>query len=247
MKKIKAEFLKPFGPGILRGQLSNELLDNFTKLSEEVIDKKMKSWNPSLVGAIDDEWKIPELLYKDFKIDSFLDSVILGYTQGLYQDLQKFDSGYLKNNNIKEFSSEVVRGDGWINYMTEGEYNPIHIHSGCSLSSIFYINDYVGDEPIASKGNPNCEDGHTTFVYGSKPGGFQRKQYVRRDETGAHIETAKVQYFDGIHERGHWSIKPKKGEFYIFPAHLYHMVYPFKGKKKRITASINYGVNLNKK
>ena len=37
-------------------------------------------------------------------------------------------------------------------------------------------------------------------------------------------------------------VTAKKGDFYIFPAYLYHMVYPFKGNKKRITASINYGL-----
>ena len=243
--KIKVEYLKPFGPGILRGTMSKELLDNFTKLSEEVIDKKSRSWNAALVGQINDEWKIPELLYKDFGLDKFLDGAIKGYMRAHILDIQRFDSEFIKKKNINEFKIDVIRGDGWINYMTEGEYNPIHIHSGCSVSSIFFINDYTGDEKIKDKPSTISEDGQTTFVYGSKQTGFMRKRHIIRDENGVPLKNTKTEYFDSVHERGHWTLIPKKGDFYIFPNYLYHMVYPFKGKKKRISASVNYGVRID--
>ena len=40
MDKLKLEYIKPFGPGILQGKLPKKIFDNFTKLSDEVIDKK---------------------------------------------------------------------------------------------------------------------------------------------------------------------------------------------------------------
>ena len=241
-QKINVEYLKPFGPGILSGKLSDGLLNNFIKLSEDVIDKRMRSWNEALVGAIDDEWKIPELLYKDYGLDEFLDSAMIGYAQGMTEDVRKFDKNAIKALDINDIGHRVTRGDGWINYMTEGEYNPIHLHTGCSLSSIFFINDYTGDEPIAKSKDKASEDGHTTFVYASRNSGFQRKRDVRIHSITKKKELMKETYFDGIVERGHWTIEPKRGDFYIFPAYLYHMVYPFKGNKKRITASINYGL-----
>ena len=49
MKKINIEYLNPFGAGILCGSLPKDLLENFEKLSNEVLEKK-KKWNYQLVG-----------------------------------------------------------------------------------------------------------------------------------------------------------------------------------------------------
>ena len=66
MKKINLEYLNPFGAGILCGSMPNELIERFENLSNEVLDKKITEWNNYLVGRIHDEWKIPDLLYKDY-------------------------------------------------------------------------------------------------------------------------------------------------------------------------------------
>jgi len=38
----------------------------------------------------------------------------------------------------------------------------------------------------------------------------------------------------------HFSVKPKRGDFLIFPHWLMHTVYPFIGKDRRLSFSINY-------
>tara|TARA_Y100000592_G_scaffold66458_1_gene103299 strand:+ start:45 stop:788 length:744 start_codon:yes stop_codon:yes gene_type:complete len=243
MNKIKLEYFKPFGPGILKGKMPEKVLESFIKLSDEVIDKKRKKWNQALVGVIDDEWKIPELLYKDFNIDLFIDKIFYSYAECYVGEHLKW--GKNKNESVSDYTIRVKRGDGWINYMKELEYNPVHIHTHCSLSSIFYINDYVGDSPISSKDTSAYDkanlDGHTTFIYGSNPAGEHKPPPSMRGEMGSHLTN--------FISKSHIDIKPSAGDFYVFPTWLLHSVYPFRGKGERITASINYGVliTFNKK
>jgi len=41
-EKTKLKYLKPFGPGILNGYLPKNILDNFVKISDDVISKKIQ-------------------------------------------------------------------------------------------------------------------------------------------------------------------------------------------------------------
>ena len=129
------------------------------------------------------------------------------------------------------------RVDGWVNSMKEGEYNPVHLHTNCDLSSIFYIDDYIGDEPIDNKRTdvPSL-DGHTNFFFGSAQNGANIKQ---------HTQTGEISSLSaGIPQATHMDVKPKAGDFFVFPHWMMHSVYPFKGKGRRITAAINYDFNF---
>ena len=244
-EKIKLKYLKPFGPGIVSGFLPEDILDNFLKLSDDVISNKLKKWNYQLVGRIDDEWKIPELLYKDYNISNFLDSLVHEYANCWLNDTRLIDS--YRGFHLRDIDINVKRGDGWINYMTEREYNPVHLHNHCSISTIFYLDDYTGDESIVTKdtsiadnyGNTICEDGYTIFINGSFPVGEVNPGPTRIKELGSSITN--------LIPRTHFSVKPKKGLFLIFPSWLLHMVNPFKGDGKRVTSSINYGIKYSVK
>tara|TARA_Y100000592_G_C5402788_1_gene284003 strand:+ start:45 stop:785 length:741 start_codon:yes stop_codon:yes gene_type:complete len=242
MDKLKLEYIKPFGPGILQGKLPKKIFDNFTKLSDEVIDKKRRNWNDSLVGVIDDEWKIPELLFRDFKIGEFLDKLFYTYVECFLDEHLMWEKkcGANQNDVASDYLLKVKRGDGWINYMKEMEYNPIHLHSHCSLTSIFYLNDYTGDKPISNKDvlgrNKFNSDGNTTFIYSSIPAGEPKPSPGQMDELGGRIQN--------FYSKSHIDVKPVTGEFFIFPSWLLHSVYPFKGKGNRITASVNYGASI---
>ena len=242
-EKTKLKYLKPFGPGILNGYLPKNILDNFVKISDDVISKKAQKWNYQLVGRIDDEWKIPDLLYKDYKIADYLDRLVYEYTKCFITDMKELDE--YRDFYINDVDIKIKRGDGWINYMTESEYNPIHLHTHCTLSTIFYLDDYSGDEQIATKDSIDSnygdkknesEDGFTSFINGSFPVGEINPGPTRLNQMGNLLAN--------FSPKTHFSVKPKKGMFFIFPSWLLHMVYPFRGKGKRVTASINYGVKL---
>ena len=44
----------------------------------------------------------------------------------------------------------------------------------------------------------------------------------------------------GYFEQGTFRVKPKKGDFLMFPSSLLHTVYPFVSDKTRISASFNF-------
>ena len=209
-------------------------------LSEEVIEKRITKWNYQLVGRIDDEWKIPELLYKDYGVDVFLDELVSKYVDCFIDEWKQIEG--FKDIEMPDLDKDVLRGDGWINYMKEAEYNPIHMHTHCSISTIFYLNDYHGDEDIVDKTHPDIEiekysdDGHTTFVGGSTPFGPAESGVTRLKKLGLHLAS--------FSPRSHFTVKPKTGLFFIFPAWLLHSVSPFRGKEKRVSASVNYGVRI---
>jgi hypothetical protein len=243
MKKIKVDYFKPFGIGFLQGILHDNIIDNFVELAEEIKTQKKRRWNNQLVGNIDNEWKIPELLYKDFKLDTYLDKLYETYVKCYLRDMMNLDmaASGVKSNAV--FKVEVERGDGWVNYMKETEYNPIHFHSNCSLSSIYYLNDIedYADERIGLiDGNTepvhSNEDGYTVFLNKSAPNGMVRSERLEDKKGGG--------FLTSIIEKTHYPVKPRRGHFYIFPHWLLHSVNPFKGSEERISASINYGVKI---
>ena len=238
-EKISLKLMRPSGAAILHGVMPESILKNWKKLADEVLDKKITEWNPSLVGKIYDEWKIPKLLYKDYKLENFINLAFYKYAEIWIDDWIYMEnlSHRVPKERLPEFKISVELGDGWINSMKEGEYNPIHLHTNCDLSSIFYIDDYIGDKPIDNKRTdvPNM-DGHTNFLFSSQQNGAQLKYNT---ETG-YIDKASA----GIPMATHFDVKPKAGDFFIFPHWLMHSVNPFQGKGRRVTAAINYNFNF---
>ena len=245
MKKIKIEYINPFGAGILCGSLPKDLLENFEKLSKEVLEKKTTEWNPNLVGRIQDEWKIPDLLYKDYNLDSFLDGAFYKYVESYYYNYKKIFNLCLRYPQEKVdnhgFKIVIKRGDGWVNSMKEGEYNPTHHHTNCDMSSIFYLDDYQGDTPRDFKRNydePEGIDlgGVTEFIIGSYMNGVVPKKTINGMTVGT-----------GFPQLTHFNVKPKKGDFMIFPSWFMHAVYPFIGKKRRVSIAINASYKISSK
>mgnify|MGYP003135045452 FL=1 len=209
MKKInvKTSYFKPFGPGILKGELPKELLKSFKELSDKVLDEKRKEHNYALAGKIFDEWKIPELLYRDYGLADFLDDAFKAYLKSLHDDMLMLRNLQCHEIQLPEYEFKLKRGDGWINSMKQGEYNPSHVHTNCDLSSIFYLNDYCGDEPIDNKrDDPWPLDGSTTLIGGSQVNG----NVLNKRASG------RVEVSPGIPSLAQVDIKPATGHFYIF-------------------------------
>ena len=99
----------------------------------------------------------------------------------------------------------------WINYMKQHEFNPLHAHSG-DVSFVIYLQvpDEIKNEFKSFKGN-GIGPGSIGFYYG---------------ERADNIKT-EYQFFPG------------EGDMFMFPAHLKHMVPPFKSNVTRISVSGN--------
>ncbi len=104
----------------------------------------------------------------------------------------------------------------WVNKMKAGEFNPPHKHDNCLYSSVIFLND--PPENIIA----------------------ERKKYIGTNKGGP----GSLNFMLGIN-RGHEFIEeknhfPKKGDYFIFPATLYHYVFPYKSKWTRVSVAANY-------
>ena len=108
----------------------------------------------------------------------------------------------------------------WVNELTAGDYNPVHIHQGkifTGLSSVMILKLPKDMGPELTR--PDQPMNGQLQILGNAGG-----QFVTAD----------------------YSPKTKIGDFYVFPYDVRHCVYPFTNKKaKRRTLVCNVDVNYN--
>ena len=106
----------------------------------------------------------------------------------------------------------------WVNYQKKYEFNPIHNHTGCFSFIIFVDIPYSMEEQFKYskvKDSNNFRAGYLEFL------------------TFSHLGDLNTSYFP--------IDKTYNQSAFIFPASLYHTVYPFyKVNKPRITVSGNF-------
>ena len=123
-----------------------------------------------------------------------------------------YETYYNRTLKSKECKIEAC----WINFMKQGEFNPPHIHTGAEFSCVLYL-----DVPAKLK--------------------EENKKYIGRDRSGP----GGIQFTYG-EDRNHnvsaINLFPNEGDFFIFPANLRHVVYPFKSECTRVSMSAN--INL---
>lgn len=130
----------------------------------------------------------------------------------LLEYYQTFEHWYGKK--ITKF--ETV--SAWVNFMKPGEYNPPHIHTDCDLSCVIYL-----DVPLKLK-NENEK-----YIGTLKNGGPGSVNFI--------ISTMNDDLFISAK-----NFFPKNGDFFIFPASLFHSVAPFKSNVERISISANFEI-----
>ena len=110
---------------------------------------------------------------------------------------------------------------GWFVRQFENEYNPIHVHLGSALSCVGYLKlpDGIEKEWEEDYKDHHPSHGHIQFVHGQAAN----------------------------HTGSNFLVKPQVGDFYVFPAHLHHCVYPFKTKGERRSFSVNFTISATSK
>lgn len=228
--KIQYKMIEPFGPSIMRGKIPDVVFKEFENCINEVLEKKQDNHGEALAGRIDDEWFIDEGYFRFSILGPFLDNIVSKYaanmtaraaSNGMIGKLEVDLDGSIKTG------INTTRVSGWVNSMRSGEYNPIHYHPGCNITTVFFFDD-VDEEFIDDIIAPTQTN---SFAYG--------KDVHKKGTTDDGMLTI---FYNSNHyyEHGQWSIRPKRGDFLVFPAWLSHGVYPFISKKRRRTASVNY-------
>ena len=192
---------RPFGPSIGHCKLPQELIHDFNKDCEYLMDHKVKKkthdYSDSLVGNVKQELIISPKVFEKW---------------ALY--FQKLVSVFIDAHpdNAKELQ-KIVFKSAWYVRTFNGDFNPLHYHTNCHMSCVGYL---------------------------SLPNGIQ-DEWDREDKDhyptagGIEMQYGQVQLFSTNTVR----IRPKVGDYYLFPWWMYHMVYPFRTKGERRSFSFN--------
>ena len=187
----------------------------YKKLSDSFVKKMNEAMNPEL-----DDWsdnlvgKVKQELRFDKDIEQlWLDEVsqFIARFHAWSEVRQSFGASQL---DIKNYNHGIQLVSGWFVRQFENEYNPLHIHTGCRMSCVGYL---ALPEGIEKEWEEDYKDhhpanGHIQFAYGNASG----------------------------YNQTNFMIKPQVGDFYIFPAELFHCVYPFKTEGERRSFSVNF-------
>ena len=207
--------VKPFGPSVLETRLPDDVLQKMLTLTDQLLaDQQRVSYGPNLVGQILEEPEIPLQTLREHGVFEYIHSIFAEYVLGCsYCDA---DAQY--KQSVEEFQASPQYNNpvfvnveaAWLVSQQQGEFNPIHNHSLSTLSSVMYLK--VPEEMT------------DTSIPGKAP---------------VHGNIEWVDGSTGAMQNATLRVKPQVGMFYVFPAYLLHLVYPFAAASERRSVSIN--------
>jgi hypothetical protein len=199
------EFYTPFGPMMAYYKMPADLVAYLNAaMSNDLADH-----SKSLVGKVHQE-----LAFNKTIIDN-----VAGALGNLFIEyhIRAQRRGHFGTYDHTTKNYEFQIGAGWFVRQFANEYNPLHIHTGCTLSCVGYLGlpDGIEEEWARDYRDHHPSHGHLQFAHG----------------TDTHYSVS------------NFMVKPKVGDFYIFPSYMFHSVYPFKSEGERRSFSMNVSIN----
>ena len=205
-----------FGPPIAKIIVPNEIVDGLNKTIDRKLDEQYETHGNRLVGQINHE---PNLSLAD------LDE------SGAAHFFHSCASSFVNNtmmtrygtNFEREHFTTVLYKSAWAVCQFQNEYNPVHYHTACNISSVMYLKIPKFDKRWKEDRHfkDNTVDGCIEFVNG-------------------------ITDLMGM-EMGTYRHRPKVGELFLFPSNLLHTVYPFKGDSERRSLAFNIAYQTRRK
>tara|TARA_R100000742_G_C4224390_1_gene47355 strand:- start:7 stop:675 length:669 start_codon:yes stop_codon:yes gene_type:complete len=184
-------------------------------------DELVEQLNSKMSDKLDDY--SDQLVGKVSEELAFDDDIISIAQKGLGQFIGKYqaysdhrNSMGAKKLNTEKFNYGLQIVSGWFVRQFENEYNPLHIHTGSRLSCVGYLKlpEGIEEEWEEDYKDHHPSNGHIQFAAGTSAG-YTCTNFI---------------------------VKPQVGDFYVFPSHLFHCVYPFytKGERRSFSMNMNF-------
>ena len=213
-KKLDVEFIQPWSNFICKVKLPDEIFVELQKVYDET-SKLNKSFGSQLVGQINNE---PEVTLEiQEKFPEFRQLCLNSVTQFVRNAMMQSLVGDNNEGRIDEFTKDEILTritTMWFVNQKPGEYNPVHVHTNCKVSSVMYLRK--PSRQIRDRKEHYKSDGMITFCNNSG--------------TDLNFCNSQVSY------------NPEPGTMYIFPALQHHMVWPYRSEDpndSRISLSFN--------
>jgi hypothetical protein len=215
MKKMDITMLQPWSTPVLKTKLPLEVLQTMTEISDKVLaDKNAVDWGANLAGQICSEPLIDHDILDDKTMDYFKGMVREFVIRCKCQMLPPLE------DKIRQEKWLVRMVRLWIISQKPNEYNPVHFHKNCSISTVMYLKI---PKMLPSRKKHRSDDGAILFLGNSS-----------RD---LELSAPSV------------AIPSQVGDFYIFGANQQHAVYPYRceeGQKDVERRSISFNAVFQK-
>ena len=214
-------------PNIFTPQQDEQFITPFSpvigykKLSPSFVEKLNNSMNDKL-----EDWS--DNLVGKVKQELKFDDDIINF---FVEEMKDFIMRYQLNTEVYTSMGRagldpnsnygISTTSGWFIRQFEGEYNPVHVHPDSMVSCVGYLKLPEG---IEEEWEEDYKDHHPSHGH--------------------------IQFFHGSslpYSSTNFMFKPQVGDFIIFPAHMFHTVYPFKTKGERRSFSVNLTVHRTPK
>jgi len=212
--EVQYHLHRPWADILFETKLPPNILNTMINLSDEILaDPKRTNWGNNLAGQIKDEPLIPPAMLKSAGLLDFFGNMITEYThQCKLQQAPPDQHPYIES--IKKDISVSIQSM-WIVEQQQGEYNPIHVHKNCGISTVMYLKV-------------------PEFLPSTKP---------ERDDDGCIYFIGDCGAPNSL-KMGSVKIKPSPGSFFIFPSHMLHTVYPYKTNDNFARRSVSFNAAI---
>ena len=211
-RTLPIEVFQPWSNIIVKLKLPQPIFEEMLEVTDKLIaDKNSVDFGADLVGQVSKELVInPDKMLVHSTFEFFRNSV------GNYIDMsmqQCYGNEREKYQDFKKENTLIRFNSMWTVSQFPDEYNPIHIHTGCKVSSVMYIK--VPKFKVDRKEHYKT-DGKITFA----------------NNVGSDTKFANPTC----------SFTPEPGDMFIFASLQQHMVWPFRcdeEDKERRSVSFN--------
>jgi len=198
--ELNIKLIQPWSVPILKTTLPPDILQTMIEISDKIVaDKNAESHGKYLVGQIDTELRVKYNILKE--------AGVLGFLLGTIRQFVIICKCQMNPHLITEIQQMEWMTDilsTWLISQQPGEYNPMHVHTECDISSVMYLK-VPKILPSRKEYKPNQfphDDGSILFVSNAS-----------RDLA---LSVPSI------------AIPPQVGDFYIFGAQQQHSVYPYR-------------------
>ena len=211
---INYELFRPWADIIMQAKLPPMILDKMIEISDKIIEGEEKtSWGKNLAGQIEQEYLIPHTVLEEHKVFGFFVNMVLEYVFACH--VQQATESYRSEIEKMKKDWRIQLKSMWIVEQQPGEYNPVHIHTDCDISSVMYLKV-------------------PKFLPSIKP---------ERDDDGCIYFIGDAGVANKL-KKGTVKCKPVPGDFFIFPQHMLHTVYPYETEDDFVRRSISFNASF---
>ena len=216
--EMQVQLIQPWSVPVFKTTLPPDVLQTMIEISDQIIaDKDANSHGEYLAGQIDTELLVDHnLLEQTGTMGFFLGAV----RQFIITCKCNMMPGFEQAIQKEEWLIQMLTM--WIVSQQPNEYNPLHIHTECTISSVMYLK-VPKVLPSKKEHRPN-DDGSILFATNAS-----------RDVDFSVPNTV---------------IHPQVGDFFIFGAQQQHAVYPYRcaeGQKETERRSISFNAVFQSK